>query len=107
MVEELIQAYSNYLRLQKRSSIHTDVAYTGDLKDFQNFILQSFEISDIHDIKTTHIKSFIVHLLDQQLDPKSVRRKISSLQGFYKYLLLKEIVSTNPLKKINFRCLQV
>lgn len=100
MVEELIQAYSNYLRLQKRSSTHTDVAYTGDLKNFQNFILQSFEISDIHDIKTTHIKSFIVHLLDQQLDPKSVRRKISSLQGFYKYLLLKEIVSTNPLKKI-------
>jgi integrase/recombinase XerC len=100
MVEELIQAYSNYLRLQKRSSIHTDIAYTGDLKDFQNFIIQSFEISDIQEIKTTHIKSFIVHLLDQQLDPKSVRRKISSLQGFYKYLLLKEIVSHNPLKKI-------
>lgn len=100
MIEELIQEYSNYLKFQKRSSVHTITAYTGDLTDFQNFIFNSFEITEINDLKTSQVKSFIVHLLDQKLDPKSVRRKISSLQGFYKYLLIKEKVSLNPLNKI-------
>jgi integrase/recombinase XerC len=46
------------------------------------------------------IRSWIVTLVEQQLDPSSINRKIACLRSFYKFLLRQEVITSNPTAKL-------
>ena len=89
-----------YLTTQKRFSPHTVTSYKNDLSATAQYVLEIYEIEDIKQISFFHIRSYIVNLMKNGMTAKSVNRKISSLRSFYKYLVKKEFVDTNPMLKI-------
>lgn len=96
----MIQQFIDYLRVVKRYSAHTVLAYETDLNQFANFILNIYELDTLVDADYQMIRSWIVQLKGDNISNRSINRKLSSLKSFYKYLIRDGIVKSNPLSKI-------
>lgn len=92
----LINSFLAYLQFEKRYSPHTVKSYQTDLLQFEVFLQKDFEIL-LKEAKPTHIRSFMVSLLDQQISENAIGRKISTLRSFYKYLLREDELQANPM----------
>jgi len=98
--ETYLQSFIEYLQFEKRFSIHTTRAYRQDLREFYFFIQQAFEIHSFAAVNLTVLRAYMVYLSEKGNQPKTIHRKISSLQSFSKYLLKMQLISTDPLQKI-------
>ena len=94
-----IDDFVRYLILEKRFSLHTVQAYKNDLQEFESFITQNFQVALI-DVNHNFIRSWVVALMENAISPRSVRRKISTLSGFYKYLIIRNVLSSSPVDKV-------
>jgi integrase/recombinase XerC len=92
-----MQSFIDYLELERKYSQHTVVAYKKDVSDFQAFVLQTYDESEIEDLSYPIIRSWIVSLVDSGLSARSVNRKVSSLKSYYKFLLKIGRIEINPL----------
>lgn len=91
------------LKYQKKYSKHTLLAYSTDLEQFQNFLIDQFEISNLEKAESEHIRSWIVSLSDSGVKSRSINRKISSLRSFYQWLKKNgqlEVTPTTALKAL-------
>jgi integrase/recombinase XerC len=52
------------------------------------------------EIKHTFIRSWVVQLMNNKLDNRSVNRKISTLKTYFKFLLKLNLLETNPMQKV-------
>lgn len=98
--DKIIQSFIEYLQFEKRYSIHTTRAYHQDLREFYFYIQQTFEVSSFAEVQPTMFRSFMAYLSEKRNQPKTIHRKISSLQSFSKFLLKKQLISADPLQKI-------
>jgi len=94
-----VQKFIDYLLLEKKYSPHTVVAYQNDIKAFQVFLTQKFSDSEVSTANYSQIRTWIVHLVDRAISNRTINRKISSLNSYYKFLLKTESIETNPLVK--------
>ncbi|MFO7655692.1 MAG: tyrosine-type recombinase/integrase [Bacteroidales bacterium] len=92
--------FLQYLKNQKRYSSHTLRAYSDDLGQYFDFINHQTQNCDFLAAGHKLIRQWIAHLMDNSFSARSVRRKISALQSFYKYLLKEGIVKNNPVKRV-------
>ena len=93
------KAYSDYLLKEKNYSLLTLRAYMDDLLSFEQFVKSSDHEAVLENINYSHIRSWIVNLVEGGLSNRSVNRKISSLKSFYKFLLRSKQIDVNPLQK--------
>ena len=101
MSESLINInnYLSYLELEKRYSKHTITSYKRDLQDFKEFIDEFYQLP-VNQIELSHVRSYMVSLLEKELAKTSVSRKISSVKSFFKYLLKENIIDSSPVHLI-------
>jgi integrase/recombinase XerC len=92
--------FLDYLRFERKYSEHTCIAYENDLKDFNDFVLKNFEIEDVKKIQSDMVRTWVSELIAQKYASVSVRRKISSLRTFYRYLQKQKLVSASPVSNI-------
>lgn len=95
-----IDEFLNYLTFEKRYSQHTITSYKNDLIQFLRFLEQQYESSDIHLANHLQVRSWIVHMVQNEISNKSVNRKISTLKSFYKYHIKKGKIGSNPMQRI-------
>jgi len=95
-----ISVFCDYLSHQKRYSKHTITAYKKDLEQFQLFLEKEYEITKANQVTSVIIRSWIVHLIEENINTRSINRKLSSLKSFFKHLLKNDIVNNNPLLKV-------
>ena len=95
-----INLFLNYLKVERRFSKHTLISYQTDLLQFSKYLLDEYEVGEIHDVNHVYIRSWIVSLMEEGMDAKSVGRKITALRSFFKYLLKTGVVNLNPMLKI-------
>jgi integrase/recombinase XerC len=94
-----IESFIRYLKFEKRFSDHTVIAYKQDLTQFSIFLL-SIKLS-IPEVTHQHVRSWIVKLMDEGNEAKTINRKISSLRSFYKFLQREELIENNPMALVN------
>ncbi|GAB4285962.1 MAG: tyrosine recombinase [Candidatus Dojkabacteria bacterium] len=92
-----INTFIEYLRQSGKSS-STVIAYTKDLKDFNEY----FSGKRLEKLTQEEIDKYKEFLLKQLLTEKTVSRKLNSISSFYKYLKENNIISENPVKKIEY-----
>lgn len=95
-----ISEFCDYLSHQKRYSDHTINAYQKDLEQFSLFLLSDFETESFKEVNSSIIRSWIVQMIENDISPRTINRKISTLKSFYKYLLKNNVIETNPLLKV-------
>lgn len=94
-----LEKYLDYLKYNKNYSDKTILNYELDLKDYFNFL--KVECLDYKDITYNDLMPLFKHFETNKLTNKSIRRHISSIKGFYKYLVNNEIVNSNPFIYVN------
>ena len=94
-----ISRFVDYLRLEKKYSEHTVVAYHKDLISFQEFCATAYDHVDLIDMNYGLIRGWIVSMVEAGLSNRSINRKISALKAFYKYLLKTKQIQEDPLIK--------
>jgi integrase/recombinase XerC len=93
------KTFIDYLLLEKKYSLHTVNAYRRDLDTFQKFNEDRFKENNINQVNYSQIRSWIIQLVDSGISNRSINRKISSLNSYYKFLLKVEAIKVNPLAK--------
>lgn len=94
------KAYYTYLEFQKRYSVHTISAYRSDIEQFIFFLKNSFDMNDVLNANHVHIRSWIVHLMQAKITPRSINRKLSCLNNLFKFLIRRKVLKTNPMRKV-------
>ena len=94
------QNFFEFLQFQKRYSKNTLVSYKNDITSFFSFLQNQYPETAISEIKPVYIRTWMAELKENEMTARSLNRKISSLRSFFKYLLIKEIVKTNPASGI-------
>lgn len=97
----MLEKFLDYIRIEKRYSAHTITSYKKDLEDFTSFVLKTEATADLRDISKKVIRNFIVHLSENRLSKRSINRKLSSLRGFYVYLLRIGEITVSPMESIS------
>ncbi|OEJ98961.1 integrase [Flavivirga aquatica] len=93
------KSFTDYLLLEKNYSELTVNAYESGLRDFLEFIDKEYQESSINTVNYAQIRTWIVFLVEQGLSNRSINRKISGLNTYYKFLLKVGDINLNPLLK--------
>ncbi len=100
MWQQHIDDFIFYIEKNKRMSIHTTVAYRGDLEQFLAF-LNSLGNPSVNQLKATHVRAWMSDMMQHKIAPRSIHRKISSLRALVKHLRKDGIIDHDPLIKIS------
>jgi len=95
-----IETFLKYIEFEKRYSTHTLKSYKTDLTQFNDFCLNNHLVDNIIEADFKIIRSWIAFLIENGITPYSVRRKLTTLRSFYKYLLKEEVLELNPAVKV-------
>jgi integrase/recombinase XerC len=96
----MVNLFLSFLTNEKRYSAHTLLAYTTDLKQFSQFLHHEYETDDLTQVNHQMIRSWILYLMNDELEAKSVNRKLACLRSFYKFLNRRALIQHNPMLKI-------
>jgi integrase/recombinase XerC len=89
--------FLRYLRAEKRSSAHTVSSYGRDLEQFSIYLTQVYEVGEPGQVSSVMVRSWIVQLASSGISNRSIRRKLSALKSFYRYLQKHDKVTESPL----------
>ena len=90
-----IDRFIRYLQFEKRFSPHTVTAYKNDLDQFSQYIV-AFQ-TELLNVTHQHVRTWIVSLMDDGIEARTINRKISSLRSFYKFLQREDLIGNSPM----------
>lgn len=93
------KSFTDYLLLEKNYSALTVKAYQNDLDTFLEFIKLEYQTDSINEVNYAQIRTWIVALVESGLSNRSINRKVSALNTYYKFLLKTSTIQINPLTK--------
>ena len=93
---EAIENYVNYLRFEKNASENTIEAYVSDLQKLQDFAKQNLMNITPITISYEHLQEFLYQVSKINYSERTQARWISSIKGFFGFLLEDELREDNP-----------
>ena len=97
--DKLLNDFKNYLKIERNLSINTIESYLFDVKKLVNFLKSSKIKIKPEELTETLAKEFIYDISKKVKSPTQARI-ISGLRRFYDYLILEDIIVTNPIQNI-------
>ena len=97
-MEQEIRDYLSYLRVERGSSALTVSAYERDLNDFAAFA-EKRKIG-FSDISRDDISAYEAVQHRRGYAPASIKRRLSVLKGFFRFLVREGIIERNPADTI-------
>lgn len=105
-MEDWIDQYASYLKLERNVSPHTLRNYLSDLRQFEGFLRDKglcvdydkkikFEEVDVHVVRA------YLALLSKRNRKSSIGRKLAALKGLFRYLVREKQLSRDPLSFIS------
>lgn len=94
----MIESFLHYITFEKRFSSHTVKSYRNDLLQFNSFLSENFPQLQIEQAKNSCVRAWVIHLMEFELNTRSVNRKLASLRSFYKFLKKKGICEDDQLQ---------
>ena len=88
--------FFNFIKNQKKFSLHTIRAYKTDLTQFLDYIGEEKLITNINKYD---LHEYII-TISKDISSKTLSRRIASMKSFFKFLLDEEIISINVTKSI-------
>lgn len=98
-MEEHIQAYLNYIRVEKGLADNTIEAYQRDLSLWRSFASTKRSFS-LQKLDRNDILDFLQWLYKRKLNSRSVARTLAALRNFFKFLQLDGIMESNPASTV-------
>ena len=80
--------------------MHTVNAYERDLKQFNDFVVDTYDLKNLLHVTPEIVRSYMVDMKDAGLKNKSINRKISTLRTFYLFCLREKEIRVSPVAEI-------
>lgn len=93
-----LENYLKYLRVNKNYSENTIKSYEDDIVEYLEYLER--ECLSLYEVRYSDIRFLLEYYNVEKLKNVSIRRKISSLKGFYKYLCRNNKVKDNPFSYV-------
>ncbi len=94
--EDSKKGFESFLRLEKSLSQNSIAAYINDINKLMAFLDDNFKRLTPEKVKLNHLKSFVEHLNDRGVSPRTQARTISGIKSFFKFLLMEGKVQSDP-----------
>jgi len=95
--DSLIKSFSTYLRIERSLSTNTIQSYSNDLNKLSDFLTPK-SISATK-VRLNDLKDFITSI-SEILSETSQSRIISAIKSFYKFLLIENLIQTDPSENL-------
>jgi len=92
-----LKSFFDYLEIEKKYSSNTIEAYRNDLNVFARYLSDEFDVTNINNTNYSYIRSWIVDLVNKGISNRSINRKITSLNSYFKFVLKIDLINENPL----------
>ena len=96
-----IENFIDYLRYERNYSSKTTEGYQADLEAFERFYEAIDSSLSWAEMPADIVREWVVEMMDKGNAATSVRRRLSSLRSFYKFLLRRGLVSKDPVHNIS------
>jgi integrase/recombinase XerC len=99
-MDEPIRAFIGFLRAEQRASPETLRNYASDLRQLHRFLLSRRLVSspiDPNSLSSDAVRAYLQWLDQKGGKPSSLARKLAAVRSFYRYLLRRGMVSSNPV----------
>lgn len=93
MWEEYLDEFKSYILFVRSLSVNTFEAYQRDCTKFFNFMNENYPEINIHTVELKHLEEFLWQI---NLKNSSVRRIISGIKAYFKFLVLTDRLDNNP-----------
>jgi integrase/recombinase XerC len=92
-----VDSFLQYLQKERKYSLNTVQAYENDLLEFSEFCEKRLS-KDVLNVGVSDVREWIVEMSDgsDAVGVRTIKRRISALRSFYKYLRREGLVSKNP-----------
>ncbi len=95
-----IEKFIQYLRYERRYSPHTVTAYELDLTQWSVYLASAYDGPAPAAVTTPMVRSWLAELKEEGISSRSINRKISSLQSYYRYLMKLGEVTRTPMATV-------
>jgi integrase/recombinase XerD len=95
----LLERFTEFLTLEQGSSARTDESYGRDLYRMAEWAIAHGALSP-EALTAAHLREFVYHLKDLGLSPASIRRGISAIRTWYRFLLAEGVVKVDPSERL-------
>lgn len=95
----MLSGFLDYLKVEKGLAPLTISAYTSDIGQFAEYLQKSRRT--LTSARKNEVRDFIRELFSNQVDGRSVGRKLSALRHLYRYLLLDKVIEHDPTLNID------
>ena len=96
----MIDTFLDHLRYEKRASAHTLTAYGNDLDQLAKYLLFQYECTAPETANAPMLRSWVVSLVEEGLNPASVNRKMATLRSYYKFLRRRQCIAQDPARNL-------
>ncbi|MDP2662950.1 MAG: site-specific tyrosine recombinase XerD [Dehalococcoidia bacterium] len=102
-MEQEIQDFLNFLKLEKGFSGNTLEAYNNDLSGLTKFLEEdrSERLQDWAHVDKSMLLSFILDLKERQYAPATMARKVAAVKSFFRFLAAEGRVDRDPTEDID------
>ena len=90
------EGFLRYLRSDRGYSECTVVGYQADLENFEAFCRSLDEELDWQTVDRDVVRLWVVSLMEQGRSPRTVKRRLSALRSFYRYMQVTGMCNGNP-----------
>ena len=90
-----LEEYLSFLSVEKGSSKNTVDAYARDLRHYLGF-LEGRAISEPDGVSRPDIEAYLAALGESGHAPSSIRRVVSAIRGFHRFMLLERLCDSHP-----------
>ena len=94
-----IEEFVTYLGVEKNYALNTIASYERDLLKFLSFLINR-NIADWLEIESDTVNLFVMGLRHSDMSGKSIRRYLSSIRGFFNFLIDNGVMVKNPALSI-------
>lgn len=91
------ESFLNYLKYEKRYSDHTVTAYKKDLDQFFSFGNELVEDFCVEYVDSSIVRRWVVSLMDNNISPRTINRKISTLKSFFRFIMREGVIESSPM----------
>lgn len=100
-MNQAIERYLRFLKVERNASPFTIKSYREDLLIWAQYVAESSSASaSIGQISSVDLRGYVGALTDAGYAPASVARKLASLRSFFKFAQREGLVSGNPAKPL-------
>ena len=95
-----LERFIDFLGLERGSAARTQEAYARDVTRFVDFALGKGAKAPL-DVTAKLLREFVYHLKDLGLSPSSIRRNVSAVRSYFRFLVGDGIVARDPSERLD------